>query len=226
MTTSRPRLRKTLLVGVLLFMTLGSGVVFAAAGACTATGEQKIAIVLVSFPSKPLLSTITADNLQRLYFGPAPSVDSFLRESSYGKTWATGQVVGPVVLDADYFNQPEAARDAAIRAASSLIDFRNYTRLVMVVPQSSAGLESGGSGTIGCTSVPLPQGSITASTTWLGDVSMGSDSAALAAATHEMGHNFGLEHARAADFGTDVLGPVGQLPATFDQTRDYGDSFS
>src|SRR5690349_1405239 len=137
MTSRRPRLRKTLLVGVLLMMTLGAGAAFAADGACTVSGEQKVAVVLVSFPSKPLLSTITADNLRNLYFGPGPSVDSFLREASYGKTWATGQVVGPVVLDADYFNQPTAARDAAIRAASSLIDFRNYTRLVMVVPESS-----------------------------------------------------------------------------------------
>src|ERR1700751_3502881 len=74
---------------------------------CSTTGEQKIAVVLVSFPRQPLLSEVTAAGVRQIYFGPGASVDSFLREVSYGKTWATGQVVGPVVLDADYYDQPE-----------------------------------------------------------------------------------------------------------------------
>src|SRR5438034_4266427 len=104
-------------IGIGLALILGLGIAPADAETCSTTGEQKIAIILVSFPSKPLLSSITADSLRSIYFGPGPSVDSFLRESSYGKAWATGQVFGPVVLDADYFNQPTATRDAAIRAA-------------------------------------------------------------------------------------------------------------
>src|SRR5579872_1412243 len=84
---------------------------------CSTLGEQKTAVILVSFPSKPLLSTVTASMVRQIYFGSAPSVDSFLRASSQGKTWATGDVVGPVTLDADYFDQPTATRDAAVRAA-------------------------------------------------------------------------------------------------------------
>jgi hypothetical protein len=145
------------------------------AAPCNSTGEQRIAVVLVSFPTRPLLSSVTAQQVRDIYFGSAQSVNDFLKEASYQKTWVSGDVIGPVVLDGDYFDQPTVVRDAAIRAASSLVDFRNYSRIALVVPQSSAGLESGGLGSIGCSTIPLSAGgSIVASTTWLGDVSFGS----------------------------------------------------
>ncbi len=190
-------------------------------------GEQKIVVLLISFPSVPLLSSVTPDLMRSVYFGASNSVDTFLRASSYGKAWASGDVFGPFVLDGDYFGQPLAVRDAAVRAASSKVDFTKYTRIVLVIPQSSTGLESGGLGSIGAGPVPLyPSGSIVASTTWLGDASASSPTELVNAACHELGHNFGLEHARAADFGSEALGPVGQLPAAWDQIHDYGDNYS
>jgi len=199
----------------------------AATSACSTTGEQKVAVLLVSFPSQPLLSAVTSDMLRQTYFGAGLSLDSFLRESSNGTTWATGQVFGPFVLDADYFDQPAAVRDSALRVASPSVDLRSYTRFVLVVPQASTGLESGGLGTIGCSEIPLgSSGSVVASTAWLGDASLGSESVRVEIANHEMGHNLGLEHARAADFGSEPLGPVGELPAPWDYVHEYGDSFS
>ena len=211
--------------GAVVVLTVGAAAVQAPAGALL--GVQNCAVLLVSLPSVPLLSEVTPQLLTETYFGAGASVNTWLQEVSYGQVSLAGQVFGPFVIDGDYLDQPEAIRDAAIRCASAQVDFTKYTRIVLVVPQSSAGMESGGLGSIGTETLQInPSTTVVASTTWLGDASAGSPVDLLAAACHEMGHNFGLEHARAADFGADALGPAGQLPAPWDSLHEYGDSFS
>ena len=169
----------------------------------------------------PLLSEVTPKLLTSTYFGTGASVTTYLQDLSYGQVSLTGQVFGPFVIDGDYLDQPAAIRDAAIRAASAQVDFTKYNRIVLAVPQSSAGMESGGLGSIGTETLQIsPTTTVVASTTWLGDASAGSPADLLAAACHEMGHNFGLQHARAADFGAEVMGPVGQLPAPWDALHE------
>lgn len=197
-----------------------------AAGACSAIGEQKVAVILVSFPSKALLSSVTPELMRNSFFGTGQTLDAFLRESSFGQTWATGDVLGPFVLDADYFDQPLAIRDAALRAASPSADLTKYSRFFIVAPQGQTGMESGGMALIGCGQMQSPQGTLYASSIWLGAESMNGQSEVVDTAAHEIGHGFGLEHARAADYGVEPLGPVGQAPAPWDALHDYGDNFS
>jgi hypothetical protein len=198
----------------------------ASPGACPATGEQKSAVILASFPSKALLSSVTPALVRASFFGPGRTLDTFLRESSFGQTWITGDVLGPYVLDADYFDQPLAVRDAALRAAAPYTDLTQYSRIFVVAPQGQTGMESGGMALLGCGPIPSPQGSLNASSIWLGAESMVGQNDIADIASHELGHGFGLEHARLADYGSDPLGPAGQAPAPWDAIHEYGDSNS
>jgi M6 family metalloprotease-like protein len=195
-------------------------------GGCSTTGEQKTLVILASFPSKALLSSVTPTLMSASYFGSGQTVNEFLQEASLGQTSVTGQVVGPVTLDADYFDEPLSARDAALRAAAPSVDLTQYTRFVVVAPQGEMGMDSGGMALIGCGQITTPQGTLTAASMWLGAESMIGQANIVQTAAHEFGHGLGLAHARWADYGTEILGPAGQAPAPWDQTHDYGDSFS
>ena len=197
-----------------------------APSACSAIGDQKAAVILVSFPSKALLSSVTPALVRSSFFGSERTVDTFLRESSFGQTWITGDVLGPYVLDADYFDEPLAIRDAALRAAAPFANLTQYTRFFVVAPQGQSGMDSGGMALLGCGQISSPQGDLNASSMWMGAESMVGQNEIVDIATHELGHGFGLEHARFADYGSDVLGPAGQTSAPWDAIHEYGDNYS
>jgi hypothetical protein len=197
-----------------------------ASGSCTATGQQTVAVILASYPSKALLSSVTPKLMSDSFFGTGQTLDNFVRESSFGQSWVTGDVLGPFVLDADYFDQPLGALDAALRAAAPTADLTKYNRIFVVAPQGETGMDSGGMALLGCGPIPSPQGTLNASSIWLGAESMVGQAEIVGTASHELGHGFGLEHARFADYGSDPLGPAGQAPAPWDSLHEYGDSFS
>jgi len=197
-----------------------------APGTCTATGQQNIAVILVSFPSKALLSSVTPKLMRKSFFGTGLTVNNFLMESSFGQTTATGDVLGPFLLDADYFDQPLAARDTALAAAAPSANLTKYNRIFVVAPQGEMGMDSGGMALLGCGQISSPQGTLYASSMWLGAESMVTPADVVATASHELGHGFGLEHARFADYASDTIGPAGQTAALWDQIHEYGDSFS
>ncbi len=190
---------------------------------CTVTGPQNVAVLLVNYKSTSLPPWLTVSMASSAFFEPGWSMDQFWRDNSFGATTATGGVFGPFTLDEDYgCYQPEELRDAAIRAAASVVDFKNYTRLFIVAPNSDDCWWSGLS-TVGCVSLVSPgRSSFTASVTWIMTPAEGSREWMAKLVTHESGHGLGLNHARSLDYDTVALGP----PAVDGTRNEYGDVFS
>src|ERR1700693_2074626 len=76
----------------------------AANSTCGSIGEEKTAVLMLEFPGVPFpYSLITPSELHDMYFSTSkPSLDGYLREASYGKTFVTGDVFGPFTLDQNY----------------------------------------------------------------------------------------------------------------------------
>jgi hypothetical protein len=75
-----------------------------------------------------------------IFFSPSGrSVNNYWTEASYGKASTTGTVVGPLTLDRVYTcDEYTAMRTAAIAAADASVDFRQYTRIFIVFPNSGS----------------------------------------------------------------------------------------
>ncbi len=183
--------------------------------ACSNTGEQRVAVILLNFPGQSLPANVNAASLR----SAMTAVDTHWRESSYGLTSGNSDVLGPFLLNQSFdCDQTDQIRTAGIAAADSSVDLRQYTRLLFVFPGNCGGL-----GTIGCRNNTSPtRGSFTASVAWLGQDFSGSVGLASCAIVHEIGHGMGLNHASSVRYGTHVLGGLNQT-GTHDE---YGDRFS
>ena len=189
---------------------------------CTPLGDQKTVVILLNLPSKSLPATTTASFARNAILGGATrSSAGFWSEASYGRASASGVVLGPYTLPADYTcNQTEPILSAAMSAADGVVDFRNYTRIFLVTPLLSGNCGWAGLGTVGCRGLSSADGSFNASVSWIIDQTT-SDALAEVVA-HEGGHNFGLDHASTVDYGAQTLG----APRVDGVHDEYGDSFS
>ncbi|HLM61664.1 MAG TPA: hypothetical protein VK308_12735, partial [Pyrinomonadaceae bacterium] len=148
-------------------------------------GEQKVLVLLVNFQNDQR-QPFTIDQARNLVFG---TVNNFYREASYQQTWLTGDAYGYFTLpinsgDCGGSQTATYARQAAINAG---INVSAYNKFMYVYPQMS-GCNYSGRGTIGGNEVWL-NGSLSQWTV-----------------AHELGHNYGLYHARALECGSAVLG--------------------
>ena len=90
----------------------------AVSGTCSTTGPQKLAVLMLSFPSTPFPSYVTASYVQNTLFGPDPSTAGLIADASYGQTSVTGQVLGPINMPTDFpTGDFEDIANAAILAA-------------------------------------------------------------------------------------------------------------
>ncbi len=188
---------------------------------CGPIGEQKAVALLVTFPGVTPPSTVTTQNVQNAFFGTTGrSLDLFWRESSYNKTWTTGDVYGWFTLDAAYnCTQPDQMLAAAIKAADSTVNFQNYSRVFLIFPKP-AGCAYAGLSDVGCSTYTSPaDGTFRSSAHWLvADYFSTSDQGAKLL-VHEAGHGLGLGHSRSRDFNFDPLGALGSAGTI----NTYGD---
>lgn len=163
-------------------------------------GEQKTLVLLVNFQDRPGDQPWTVIQANSVVFG---TVSDFFRENSYGQTWLSGHAYGwyTLALDSSVCDSTQIAVKAQAAATAAGVDLSTYSRYVYVFPYiSSCGWS--GSGTVG----GLP------SQTW------SNGKLDLKVIGHELGHNFGLQHAHALECGAATFGPGCQ-------NYEYGDHF-
>jgi hypothetical protein len=163
-------------------------------------GEQKTLVVLVNFQNNPTSQPYTVDSVRSLIFG---NVSNFYYESSYSRTWLTGDVYGwfTIPMDStvcDTYALSQYANAAAVAAGA---DLSTYSRYVYIFPGNScnwAGITLKSSNSV-------PRVYLNGSFNFK-DVA------------HELGHSFGLDHSAALDCGAASIGSSCTM-------IEYGDKF-
>ncbi|HEY3037528.1 MAG TPA: NEW3 domain-containing protein [Pyrinomonadaceae bacterium] len=149
-------------------------------------GEQKVLVLLVNFQDKQTQPWTTTQARDVMF----TSVNDFYQESSYQQTWLTGDVFGwyTLPISSTTCDQNAIATYAKQAAIAAGVNLSAYNRYVYAYPSLSCGWI--GWGTYGGNP----------SEAWINGVFT------LKNVGHELGHNFGIYHARALDCGADVVG--------------------
>jgi M6 family metalloprotease-like protein len=193
----------------------------AAASACTTTGVQHLAVLMVNFASSSINTSVTnSASLGAIVNGGSHNLTGYWNEASYGLTSAAADVYGPFNLGADYTGSDyNTLLTDTLNAAASTVTFPNYTHIVIVMPDGFP--VGGGLGTVGCESFAAPS-TFTAGVVWVRADFMIPNDVGVCALAHEDGHNMGLNHASTESYGSVPLGSFGTVPVH----NEYGSFFS
>ncbi|MGQ0826362.1 MAG: hypothetical protein ACT4OX_15250 [Actinomycetota bacterium] len=178
----------------------------AAVTATAVTGTKRVAVLMVNFRDDDSTPYTTSD-VRNVLFGATGSVDAFYRSSSDGKVSISGDVFGWYELPSrsiscQYITWEQDAREKATRAG---VNLAGYDHVIVEFPRTPS-CRWDGLGYIG------------------GVTSFINGAPDMYTAAHELGHNFGAEHASAARCTSPAGGPV-TLSASC-QRDEYGDPYS
>ena len=215
----------------------------AAAGSGT-LGAQNILTILVNLPGYTLPPNVTADFMKGVLWGNASrgsqstpdwNVDDFLQQNSDGQAFAPvsgGRIAGPYLLSSNFNSDSTGAsfcdyldmKQAAIDAAGAAVNFPAFNRVVIVMPNNGA-CNWAGVSSIGYWSGSSVDGAFTASFHWLRADTIPTRATGVQLASHELGHGFGLNHARSRQYPGATPQPLGAIGAAGVLT-EYGDPFA
>ena len=214
---------------------------------CSPSGAQKIAVILVNFPSQGIAGNVTPDFVKGVFLGnsfssdqqnPNRSISDFWTQNSDGKTWVNSSGTGSLTVvsvslgqnysycapdgSGNLTDNSAAVRQAAYAAANGSINYNDFARVVVILPNNGSCSGWAGFGTIGCWSNECPgDGACNFSWSWWRDDQVWNRSAGVNLGTHEMGHNLGMNHSGSRYHPGVVVGPVNVAGTR----SEYGDNF-
>ena len=177
-------------------------------------GEQRTIVILMDYvdENNVLYPTISREDAQKAIFEEA---NDYYKENSYGKTWLTGNIVGP------YKTTKPCSEYESIKLADKDVNFQNYERIIIFYPlylRQNNICNIGGWGYDGISSLgknywSTEDGLISASYS----LNLRKD---LWVTGHELGHQFGVMHANLLDCNN-----LGYFEPDLCNLDYYGDPF-
>jgi hypothetical protein len=222
-----------------------TNVVQSSPATCSTTGAQKILAVIVNMPGYTI-SAPSETILRGIFLGntasgesvsPDRHISDFWMKSSDGKTWVNNTGAGALTILTTTLDQnmaycncgtsgcsdnSGAVRQAVYAKVDPLVNFSEFSRVVMILPQNNTCSGIAGVASLGCWGNEAPgDGQSNISWTWWrADQSSGRSNGVMLG-THEMGHNLTMSHSGSRDHGAEVIGPVGSAGSRV----EYGDKF-
>ncbi len=189
---------------------------YPAATTCESVGKQKLAVFLV-YRKEQEMPTFDASAIRELVFGTRRSLDRYVRTVSFGRAWLSGDVFGPIAVDAKNDEDIMWRFSEEIAREAGIVDLTQYGRVVQLGPGMI--IDFGGRSSVGCSGRNY---SLFAANT--GEECIDGSCRqmpSLETLIHELGHSLGLRHSTSLTADGESLG----LEVSTMAIKEYDDVF-